>query len=369
MKRLFTTTIIMLLTGAALFATDKRPVYRMSRIGDNWSLTVGGGINTIYDNRKWGLLSPAVEFQVGKWLTPAIGVSIGAHGWENGTTDRRGGWFSAADRFRQYMLDGDVLWDFTNTVAGYREARVWHLIPYARFAWIATASGDGVGNELGIGAGIRNSFRINKRVYLNIDVAAVGAREKAYRETGNIIAFPSATAGVTVKVGRVGWRRVGESRYTDDDYEKLLAEYMNKPAPEPEVIRDTVYMPGREVERETMLSTPLTLYFDINQSVLTDREKAHLERYAEFVLKNPDIMVLLIGSADKETGTSSGNQKLSEDRAAHVKSILITEYGLHPWNIEILANGDRVNEFNTPEKNRCVTLKLIEEDKYKQIIK
>ena len=172
-----------------------------------------------------------------------------------------------------------------------------------------------------------------------------------------------------MKVGRVGWRRVGESRYTDDEYEKLLAEYMNKPAPEPEVIRDTVYMPGREVERETMLSTPLTLYFDINQSVLTDREKAHLERYAEFVLKNPDIMVLLIGSADKETGTSSGNQKLSEDRAAHVKSILITEYGLHPWNIEILANGDRVNEFNTPEKNRCVTLKLIEEDKYKQIIK
>ena len=67
--------------------------------------------------------------------------------------------------------------------------------------------------------------------------------------------------------------------------------------------------------------------------------------------------LLLTGSADKQTGTPRGNQKLSEQRVDAVKALL-GKLGANTDNIETVANGDTKNIFDTPAKNRCVVIEV-----------
>jgi len=98
------------------------------------------------------------------------------------------------------------------------------------------------------------------------------------------------------------------------------------------------------------------VYFDLGSSKLSEREKAHLEYFAGNVVKD-DTKLLLTGSADKQTGSARGNQKLSEQRVETVKNLL-TKLGAVAENIETLANGDTKNVFDTPAKNRCVVVEV-----------
>ena len=324
-------------------------------LSSNWYVQAGGGVNTVFCASSFGPLSPAADLRVGWWLTPAFGFRVGALGLSNRPNGTDLGWFSGRDRFGFWHGDVDIVWNMSNTVSPYREDRLWDIQPFARLAGIVTLTGDGRGLEAGAGAGVHNDFRLGRRVGLYVEVSAVAAREKAWRQQGNVIVFPSVTAGVEVRIGRQGFRKAP----SDIIYEPVYIDRTDTVTVEKErvvVERETVV---DSVLIQQMRETPLTLYFEIDQTVLTEREKAHLERYAHFVL-TPESKVLLVGSADRETGNPERNQRLSEGRCATLKSILVNTYGLDPRNIVEVANGDRKNEFNTPEKNRCVTLSIIE---------
>ncbi|MCQ2147596.1 MAG: OmpA family protein, partial [Bacteroidales bacterium] len=88
---------------------------------------------------------------------------------------------------------------------------------------------------------------------------------------------------------------------------------------------------------------------------LSQRELAHLEYYASSL--SSDAKVTVTGSADKQTGSAKVNQALSEKRANYVAKILVDKYGLDKDNITIVADGDTNNVFDTPAKNRVVTIK------------
>ena len=176
----------------------------------------------------------------------------------------------------------------------------------------------------------------------------MGAREKAYRERGGVGWFPSLTAGLVFKLGKVGFDRPAPITIKETELREIVRT-------------DTVTVVKEVVNQELierMKEEPQTLYFDLDVTVLTQRELDHLERWAHYVL-TPDSVVLLVGSADKETGNPSHNQWLSEQRNAHVREILINVYGLKRENIQEIANGDRKNEFRTPEQNRCVTISFV----------
>lgn len=327
------------------------------RFWDNWYLQAGGGVNTVFNMSSFGPLSPAAEFRVGKWFTPSVGFRIGAQGLKNAPNGTETGWFSGYDPFWFGHADLDLTWNLLNTFK-YDEKRFWDVCPYLRGSAILTATPDGKDIEPAAGLGIHNGLRLSKRVDLYLEAQALAAREKAWRERGNVIVFPSLTAGVVVRVGRTGFRRAGAPK--DIVYEPVYIKQT-----------DTVTVHEVRVEKETVVDsvliqklreTPLILYFEIDVTTLTQRELDHLEYYANIAL-TPDSKILLTGSADKETGNSEHNQWLSEQRNAFVKDILIRVYHIRPENIEEVANGDRVNKFNTPEKNRCVTIEFNGEDK------
>ena len=354
MKRILASIFLVVMTAMALSAKDSTRVsYVPSAFADNWFASVGGGLNTVFNAaRPVGPLSPAAEVYVGKWITPAFGVRLGALGFLNRPNGTETGWFSGRDPFWFGHADLDIMLSLFNAFR-YNEHRFWDIEPFARMSAVFTSQGEGNHFEPGIGAGVHNGIRLSRYVDLYIEPSAVVARGSAYRERSQAIVFPRLTAGVTVRFGHLGFRtREG----------KTITKVVEKPVEVVKVERDTVIQKETVVDSvliKEMREHPLTLYFELDQTILTQRELDHLERYALYVL-NPDSKVLLTGSADKETGDSEHNQWLSEQRNAFVRNILVRVYGLKPENIAEIANGDRKNEFRTKEQNRCVTISFIE---------
>ncbi len=350
MKRLFLFILLLFFGVALAFGRDTTRVSLLpSKFADNWSLQMGGGVNMVFNNGL-GPVAPAAELRVGKWFSPAFGIRLGALGYQNRPNGTETGWFSGRNAFYYGHATLDAMWSILNSFR-YNEERFWDLVPYFRAGAVMTKQDDAVAHfEPTIGVGLHNGLRLGKRVDLYVEATAVGVRERAYRERGGLGVFPSLTAGLVVKLGKVGFDRP-EKEYI---YQPV---YVSR-----DVVRvDTVTVEKKIVDEvliEKMKEEPLTLYFDLDKTVLTQREIDHLERYAVYVL-TPESVVLLVGSADRETGNPGHNQWLSEQRNAYVKDILIREYGLKPENIQEIANGDRKNEFRTPEQNRCVTISFV----------
>lgn len=348
MRKFISIIALALLCLPALAAKDSTAVSCLpSRFADNWFIQVGGGVNSVWNNGI-GELSPTGEIYMGKWFTPALGLRAGALGYRNRPNGTQTGWFSGRDPFWFGHADIDLMWNLFNSFR-YNEHRFWDVCPYLRAGAILTSQGEGIHVEPSAGLGIHNGLRLGPRADLYVEATAVAARETAYRQRGNIIVFPSATAGLVLRFGPTGFRR------REAGYKETIIER-----------RDTITIENTVVETvvdsvwiREMREHPLTLYFEIDHTVLTRRELDHLERYAHFVLSQ-DSRVLLTGSADKETGDPDHNQWLSEQRNAYIKDILIRVYGLKAENISEIANGDRKNEFRTPEQNRCVTISFIE---------
>ena len=352
MRKILLTICSLILSAAIVQAKDTTSVsYLPSRFADNWFIQVGAVGNTVF-NSGLGTITPGAELYVGKWFTPAFGLKVGALGWKNVPNGTQTGWFSGREAFWFGHADIDILWNAFNSGGNYKEKRFWDIIPYLRLSGIYTSQGEGGHVEPAAGIGIHNGLRLGKRVDFYLDVSAVVARETAYRERGTGIVFPTASAGFVFRLGHVGFR---ERQRVVEKETYIHVE---------QIIRDTVTVEKEKVVVDSVLiqqmrEEPLTLFFDLDQTVLTQREIDHLEFYAKYVI-TPDSKLLLIGSADKETGSPSHNQWLSEQRNAYVKDILIRVYHLKPENIVEEANGDRKNEYRTMEQNRCVTIKFIE---------
>lgn len=356
-------TLLLLAYGAfiPLLARDTTRVDLLpSRFGDNWFIQVGGGVNTVF-NKGFGPVGPAAELRVGKWVNPAFGIRVGAQGFLNRPNGTETGWFSGREAFWFGHADVDVMWNVLNSFR-YSEKRFWDLVPYLRLGAVYNrqTSGEPAHLEPGGGLGLHNGLRLGKRVDLYLEASVIASREKAYRERGGMILFPSATAGLVVRVGRTGWQKRGErTRYVDRYVDREVVRTDTLTIEKEKVVVDSVLI--KEIREH-----PLILYFDLDQTILTQRELDHLERYAIVALTR-DTKVHLTGSADKETGNSEHNQWLSEMRNAYVKDILIRVYGLRKENISETANGDRKNEFRTMEQNRCVTITIIDEKEKEEV--
>lgn len=344
-----------------------RGAYLTNGFGSNWFIGAGAGVNTFFapSNVNPGL-GLSTEVFVGKWFTPSVGARLGWHGFDDafklGTVSQKAFYNS---------LHADVLWNISNAFSGYKETRFWDIILYPSFevgvskVKSATAKNN---FEYGAGFGWLNDLRLGKCVSFFLDFRVLVTKGDFLVNTGNKFGFlPSATAGFTFNLGKSGFQRhtsaipvVVPLPFTADQYnalkdkvaqlEKENAELRAKIDSLEKALPDTVYAESH------VAPASATLYFDCGKAVLSERELAHLEYFAKSALtKNSKITV--VGSADKQTGSAARNQFLSEQRAKYVKNILVKKYGLVDGNITINAEGSRNNVFDTPAKNRVVTIK------------
>ena len=349
---------------------------------DNVFIGLGAGVNSVlekgYGLGKAGL---ATDVYLGKWFSPTVGLRAGWHGLYN--TAKSGELAKAPFHY----IHGDVLWNITNAIDGYRETRVWNLIPYVS-GGLTLIKHHGLkmfDQELAAGLGLLNSFRLGERVNLNLDLGLIAGRGLAYEMNGFLgryVGFPTATLGLQFNLGRTGFDRLSSVMpvvvpvpFTEAQYNALkdkvaalerenaqlknkIADLENQLAPFKNLVDGQTYLfkNGRFTAVEAKVASPATVYFDLGSAKISAREKAHLEFFANNVVE-AGTKLLLTGSADKQTGTAKGNQKLSEQRVDAVKALL-EKLGANGNNIETVANGDTKNIFDTPAKNRCVVIEV-----------
>ena len=349
---------------------------------DNMFINLGAGVNSVVE-KGFGLgkMGLGTQVDLGKWFSPTIGVRAGWHGLFD--TSKSG----ELDKAPFHYIHADFLWNVSNAIDGYKETRFWNFIPYAT-GGVSLIKHHGLkefDQEFAGGVGLLNSLRLGERVNLNLDFGLILARAEAYKMNGFIgryVGFPTATLGLQFNLGRTGFDRLSSvmpviipAKYTDADYEALqkkyaelekenaalknkIADLEKQLAPFKNLVDGQTYLfqNGRFTAVEAKVASPATVYFDLGSATISPREKAHLEFFANNVVDN-GTKLLLTGSADKQTGTHAGNQKLSEKRVDAVKALL-GKLGANTDNIETVANGDSNNVFDTPAKNRCVVIEV-----------
>ena len=349
---------------------------------DNTFIGLGAGVNSVIE-KSFGLgkMGLATDVYFGKWFTPSIGARAGWHGLFD--TSKSG----QLDKAPFHYIHGDLLWNISNSIDGYKETRFWNFIPYAS-AGMTLVKHHGLkmfDQEFAAGIGLLNSLRLGERVNLNLDLGIIAGRAEAYSMKGirdRYVGFPTATLGLQFNLGRTGFDRLSsvmpvivpmpftEAQYNDlknkvaalerenAQLKNKIADLENQLAPFKNLVDGQTYLfqNGRFTAVDAKVASPATVYFDLGSAKLTEREKAHLEYFANNVVDG-NTALLLTGSADKQTGTHSGNQKLSEKRVETVKNFL-TKLGANASNIETVANGDTKNVFDTPAKNRCVVIEV-----------
>ena len=349
---------------------------------DNTFIGLGAGVNSVLEKSYgMGKMGLATDVYLGKWFSPTIGIRAGWHGLNNTSKSKE------LNKAPFHYIHGDLLWNVSNAITGYKETRFWNFIPYVS-GGLSLVKHHGLkvfDQEFAAGVGLLNSLRLGERVNLNIDLGLIAARAEAYKMKGFIgryVGFPTASLGLQFNLGRTGFDRLSTvmpvvipSKYTDAQYEALqkkyaelekenaalknkIADLENQLAPFKNLVDGQTYLfkNGRFTAVEAKVASPATVYFDLGSAKVSDREKAHLEFFANSVVDNAT-KLLLTGSADKQTGTAKGNQKLSEQRVDAVKALL-EKLGANGGNIETVANGDTKNVFDTPAKNRCVVIEV-----------
>ena len=112
---------------------------------------------------------------------------------------------------------------------------------------------------------------------------------------------------------------------------------------------------------QTLLSdSKVEVYFSINESTLSDSEREKLAPVADYLMKNKDVIVELVGFADN-TGSISYNLKLTTQRVEAVTKALTDTYNISPDRINV-SNGGLIIRGNTKgsvEKDRKVEIRVL----------
>lgn len=345
-----------------------RGAYETNKFGDNWFIGVGAGVNSWIGQGASPKAGVAVDAFVGKWITPTVGIRMGWKGLKDGAS-AKDGYTIADEKFNYNSAHVDLLWNLSNLFSGYKETRTWNISVYPTFAYMDAAKN----KEFGAGIGMLNNFRLGNRVGLYLDLSALTTKADfagiSPRPTTLAGVLPSATFGLTVNLGKTGFKRhssvvpaIVPVPFTEAQYNNLQ-DKVNALEKENKDLKaqiedlknakpDTV-----TVSKAGDLVSPATLYYEIGSTKLSEREEAHLEFYVKNILEQaPDKVFVLTGSADKGTGTAARNQYLSEQRVNNVKKVLVEKYGIAEDHLIVKAEGSTNNRFGSAVLNRVVTI-------------
>ena len=364
---------------------------RMPKYGflDNWSMSVGVGANmTFSDNydiikpQNWG---PDAWISLNKDWSPILGTRLNLGWGQNGI-------YSAGNKMQpiEYLqmmrvspnrLDAGL--DFTfnpinlfntnydrkfNVLAivglGYshtfQKTMDEEIIPLASSLGVETTLPKN--NYIVPKVGVQLNYAVSKPVAIFLE-----GTFKVYSDKLDLQSFRAQydgvmtlTAGITYKFknhdGTRGFQYIPS--YDQKDIDNLnneindLREQLDK-KPVEVIIHDTVVIKN-EVTKDTLL--PTTVRFTADSYKVEDTQLTNLQNVAEYLKANKDVKLTVVGSADKETGTSDYNLDLSSKRAEAVKQVLVEEFGVNPEQLITKAEGDTNQRYSNSKWNRAVII-------------
>ena len=355
---------------------------------DNWFISLGGGAQTMFADHNKQLLwknriTPAVDFAIGKWFTPGIGVRGMYTGYSIKGATQNGaystgelikekpyhGYYLSYQEFNYMNLHLDVLLNMSNLIGGYKQSRIYNIIPYFGLGWVAVLEdadrlpeGISPAREVGANIGLMNQFRLNRHLDLNIDVRGSYIHESLDGEGGGRYGegILSATANLVWKIGANTWDRSKTIVRYDNRTINELREMMDKLSRDNEALQNALAdcdkAAADTMVKKISIIAPNLVTFKINTSTLSKEARVNLGMLAEVIKQSdPNIVYTITGYADAATGNTSINDRLSKERAQAVYDCLVKEHGVNADQLRMESKGGVENMFyNDPALSRAV---------------
>lgn len=363
---------------------DCKDYYTPGSWKNNWFLQLGAGIRSPFmenfrtdgrdDSRH---LTAIYNLGVGRWISPYLGFRFSAYygsmHWNSGVTASA----------RVANLNVDFMWDMCNSIAGYNPKRVFSVVPYiglgGSFIYhyrpelgnILDRDGSGVKSNqwvLPVSAGLQLRFRLSDYV----DFFAEG-RAQFYGDNFNNEAYGRPIDIDISAIGGFAFHFTGSKfqRYNPCDYTNYINNANNQINDLRAALATTsaalaaaeAQLPCPEVQETVAVSSTTilpTVRFKINSAYVSSEEMVNVYNVAEYMKANPDATIVVRGYADKDTGTSEYNMKLSERRAQAVADILTGDYGINANRLVLEAAGSNTQVYDTNDWNRIVIFAIPE---------
>lgn len=356
---------------------------------DNWFISAGGGAQISFTDHArqcdfGDRISPALQVSVGKWFTPGIGVRLAYNGlsskgatqtWSvpgsgihstgkpvDGKYTHEYGYLERS-KFDYLNLHMDVMFNLCQMIGGYKANRFYSAIPYVGFGWAHVMQNPRC-DELTANAGLSNAFRLSPAFDLNLDINTmiVDDRFSTNENGGNrhFDAILGVTVGVTYKFKQRGWGRSKTIIRHEYDNAAIndLRRQIDRISDENARLKEAIAAGDKKEERvivKKMAAANLVI-FKINKTKLSNEARTNLSLLAEVIKSgDPDAVYTITGYADKGTGSTEGNERLSRERAQNVYNCLVNEFGVSEKQLRIDYKGGVDNMFyDDPRLSRAV---------------
>jgi outer membrane protein OmpA-like peptidoglycan-associated protein len=343
----------------------------------NWFIQANVVGSSFFEGgEKWG--SPFKGYRtnmgasvaIGKWFTPGLGLRTkltGIWGRQILSQDKE------TNAMKYWTLNEQVLFNLSNMFCGYSDTRVWNFIPYL---------GGGISRNMtqntysmGLNFGILNTWRLSKRVMINLDLS-LGAHDEDFgagiATDGNIKRWKlenydrelNAEVGLTFNLGKATFNKVPDvdaikalsesqiaalnAQLADANAENARLNNLIKNHKCPEA--------GKTVTVKEVAAAPVSVFFNLGSAkIASKKDIVNVQALADLAKAN-DKTIVVTGYADSKTGSANFNQTLSEKRANAVKAELV-KMGVAESKIEVKAAGG-VNDINPFAYNRRAVVEV-----------
>ena len=376
-----------------VYVEDPSQGYLLNRMRDNWFVMADGGVGMMmssYDRHEhFGhRLGAKADVFVGKWFSPLLGLRAGmdfeqikgatwtgnyaALGYRNWPRQLDGGKY-VPQHFNNFGFVGDVLFNVSNWLCGYKPHRFYNCIYYVGMTvnWVYARDGkrpvsDGPwryganddpdhSRNYSMQTGLLNSFAITKKIDFNVDLRFdlmqehIDGAGMGYRTWNE---YPGILLGMTYKFGKSEWNApiqavCPEWKYPDHVGDSLVAEL----AKAKRRIKDLEDKLKDCIEPTPVVEAPLaTVYFPINRTEVLGVQRNVVNAIAE-VMNNENRNYVLTGWADNYTGNDKINTRLRQGRVATVKNELVKQ-GVAEGRLETKIDNGELTDYGP----KCASL-------------
>ncbi len=360
---------------------------------ENMFISIGAGMQGLLVNEdskgSYGdRISLAPSFSIGTFFTPKWGVRLGFTGGDlKGYDDG-----IAQNKLRYVGTNLDLMFNLLASSDPNVSSKVFELTPFVGASYARRFEHNGLAgyNAFGANGGLILGLRMSDRVGFFVQGSAT-----VYPNDFDGYIGTDATSeinmqllgGLTFKLGKyiakpcdpITCDQLDELNDQVNRLREKVEELKNRPLPEcpqcpecppcpgiplpniqkSEPVRPTVTIKP-EIKKIEPFFLPNPVFFRINKSVIDDAEWERIELCVKHLNENPASRVEVTGHADRKTGSTAVNLRLSKERSQAVAKALVDKYGIDPSRVSAEWKGDLAQPFvQNNDWNRVVIFRII----------
>lgn len=366
--------IVLLATIAICSATTVFAQSSKENYYPNWFVGAQAGGQAILGNGSLkDYATPSFGFQVGRWVSPTVGVRLHAMGYkEKGYTNANELHNIAAQKFdyKSVAVSFDFLFNMTNILWSDRASQNfnWNMLTGfgGFYSWDfdepINSSRTSKAPNYQYRLGTQLEYLFNKHLGVNLELQGnykSGRYNLSSGSQGDVQA--AAFLGLTYRFGTpkkvvvketvAAVPQTTQSTYDAEAAARAEAE-AKAAAAKAAAAKAAAEAAAAKAAAEAAKVQPLeeTVFFTIGKSA--PKDEAVINKVVEWCNKYTDKNITVSGYADKGTGTASVNKRISSLRAKKVADAIKAK-GVAADRISISSYGDTVQPFSENDKNRC----------------